>query len=141
MMHRQTGFTLMELLVVLWVLALCSVMVAMQLPSSLSASMDQEVDRVAAALEAAKALARSRHTPLQWVTDRKGFSFSLLNDASAALVRMDWLVEGTQCDPAVLVLSAEPVQSPMRLTLRHPLANGQTWGLGSDGAHGFQALN
>ena len=66
MRTQQAGFTLVELLVVLVLLALGSSLVVANMHSSLPSSMDMEAQRLQAFLENARAQARSRHTALQW---------------------------------------------------------------------------
>ena len=137
MNSHTTGFTLVELMVVLLVLALGSSIVLVNMRSSLHSSLDTEAQRVQAVLENARAQARTRHTLLTWQSDATGFTVSTANDASVVLERMPWLASGTFSEPDSLSISAEPVQPPMRLTLRHADLPRATWVLETNGVGSF----
>ena len=137
--RRSQGFTLIELLVVLALVAIGSSLVVLSLRDAPHQQLQQEADRLIAVLEGAKAQARSNSTPLRWQADEQGFSISPL--LGGAEQRMAWLHRGTRAEPAVWVISAEPVQTPMQVELRQASAvNGQhtTLTLRSDGASAFK---
>lgn len=62
----RRGFTLLELLVVVAIIALASAVVAMALPDPSATRLEREATRLAAILEAARVQARSIGIPVQW---------------------------------------------------------------------------
>jgi len=136
---RNQGFTLLELLVVLALVAIGSSLVVLSMRDAPEHQLSQEADRLIAVLEAAKAQARSTSTPLRWQANEQGFSISpLVGGESQA---MDWLHLGTRAEPSVWVISAEPVQAPVQLQLRQASrtsGQSQTLTLGSDGVSAFK---
>ena len=64
--HRSSGFTLLELLVVVAIVALASAVVTMALPDPASTRLEREASRLAAILEAARVQARASGTLAGW---------------------------------------------------------------------------
>ena len=62
----QRGFTLLELLVVVAIVALASAVVTMALPDPASTRLEREASRLAAILEAARVQARASGTLAGW---------------------------------------------------------------------------
>ena len=137
MRTQQAGFTLVELLVVLVLLALGSSLVVANMHSSLPSSMDMEAQRLQAFLENARAQARSRHTALKWSSDARGFTLTPIDNPQVVLQRMEWIASGTFSEPHSLWISPEPLQTPARLTLRHADIPAASWVLESHGADAF----
>ncbi len=136
---RNQGFTLLELLVVLALVAIGSSLVVLSMRDAAQHQLPQEADRLIAVLEAAKAQARSTSTPLRWQANEQGFSISPLVGGEPQA--MDWLHLGTRAEPSVWVISAEPVQAPVQLQLRQASRTSgqfQTLTLGSDGVSAFK---
>jgi general secretion pathway protein H len=131
-----SGFTLIELLVVLVLLALASTLVVVNMRSPLLTSLDNEAQRLQQVLENARAQARSRQVSLLWRSDDQGFVISPI-DSSVEFMRMPWMLQGTLSDPDRLLISAEPVQAPSQLTLRHAQVPNDRWVIETDGVHGF----
>jgi len=133
------GFTLIELLVVLALLAIGSSLVVLGLRDASTQPLQQEADRLIAVLEGAKAQARVSSTPLRWQADEQGFAISPLTGGEAQ--RLAWLHLGTRAEPAVWVISAEPLQAPMQLQLRQAATGNRpaaSLTLRSDGASAFK---
>ena len=80
---RGSGFTLVEMLVVVIVVALGAGLVALQLGHETSAGLRQESERLRSALEHAAQLAQWRREPLVWEGDAFGYRF-LRPDPKAA---------------------------------------------------------
>jgi len=145
---RASGFTLIELLVVLLLVALGSTLVALSLRDTPQHQLEREADRLIGLLETARAQARSRNTPLLWQADDQGYAIrpahtptvATLNDTAPERTGLNWLTPGTRAEPALLVISAEPVQAPWRLQLIHTGAVTSRVTLGSDGAEAVKVL-
>jgi type II secretion system protein H len=69
------GFTLLEVLVVVAIIAICSGLVMISIPPGEAALADQEARRLAALEEAATAEARASGQPIAWTAERTGYSF------------------------------------------------------------------
>lgn len=65
--RRPHGFTLLELLVVVAIIALASSVVTMALPDPAATRLEREAARLVAILEAARTQARSLGAPVLWV--------------------------------------------------------------------------
>jgi len=138
-MARQTaGFTLLELLVVLAIVAIASATVTLSLRDSAQTRLQSEAERLIAVLEATRADARASHTAALWHANEKGFDVYNLPTTGPALHNMAWLHQGTQATPTDVLISAEPVQARSTITLRHD--SGASLRIGTDGAAAFKVL-
>lgn len=139
-MARLKGFTLLELLVVLVVLALFSAGVGVALRDQADEAATREGLRLVALLEAARAESRATGRPIVWQAATAGFHFSTGGtDAPplpATLQERAWLHPDTQFSPNRLVLGPEPIIPPQVLTLR---VAGYPVRLASDGLQPFAA--
>jgi general secretion pathway protein H len=68
------GFTLLEVLVVVAIIAICSSLLIIAMPGE-GALADKEARRLAALVEAATAEARASGQPIAWTAERTGYSF------------------------------------------------------------------
>lgn len=131
------GFTLLELLVVVTIIAIASAGVSFSLRESAQTALEREAERLAALLEAGRALSRSSGQPLRWRDTAQGFSFEGLNAASLphAWLRPDTTVRW-EPDAAshTLTLGPEPLIEPQGLTL---VQDGRSLRLATDGLHPF----
>ena len=134
---RTAGFTLLELLVVLAIIAIASAAVTLSLRDSPSTRLQSEAARLIAVLETARADARASNTALHWHADAKGFQVQTLPAAGQARQTMVWLQVGTQATPSDVLISPEPVQASTRLTLT---LGGSRLTLGTEGAAAFKVL-
>ena len=104
------GFTLVELLVVLLVMALLTGLTALALPRSGQDSMQREAERLAALLDAARQQAAARGEPLAWAPGAAGYTFLQpspagwvpLNDAPLIARAWQWLDAGGAPSPDYL---------------------------------------
>jgi len=135
--HRQHGFTLLELMVVVAIVALATAGVTLSLWDASGQALDREAQRVAALLNAAHAQARASGVPVQWRTRPMGFelagqSHAWLNEGTFAVVESAQTANEPR--PAALTLGPEPMMAPQRLTLS--LAGRQV-ALATDGLRPF----
>jgi general secretion pathway protein H len=151
----QGGFTLLELLIVVAVIALASGLSILALRDPASQRLEQEAARLAALLDAARLESRTSGQAVSWqpiATPQADFRFEpplavmggpSTPGGSAASRSVDawptqWLHPGVQAEvigAPRLVLGPEPLLPPQRVHLR--LA-GQELVLASDGLGGFR---
>ena len=135
---RVKGFTLIELMVVLLVLALCSSLVVMSTRDTAQQTLEREADRLVNVLEAARAQARSNSTALLWQSDAQGYSVRVLTDPDLPTQVHQWYMPGTRSEPATWVISPEPVQAAVRLSLLLEGAPTERLSIATDGAASFK---
>ena len=85
-----SGFTLIELMVVLLVLALSSSLVVMSTRDTAQQTLAREADRLVNVLEAARAQARGNSTALLWQSDAQGYSVRALTDPESQTQVHQW---------------------------------------------------
>lgn len=153
----QGGFTLLELLIVVAVIALASGLSILALRDPASQRLEQEAARLAALLDAARLESRTSGQAVSWqpiATPQADFRFepplavmggpSTPGSNTARSVDAwptQWLHPGVQAEvigAPRLVLGPEPLLPPQRVRLR--LA-GQEVVLASDGLGGFRVEN
>lgn len=146
------GFTLLELLVVLAIVAVSAGVAALALRDGDSTRLEREAVRLAALLEMARAEARVSGTPVRWVPgapegsgpglrERSGSErpqgFRFVGLGRIAPLPQHWLDERVVAvvpPPGFLVLGPEAILPPQRLQLR---LQEQTIEIASDGLGPF----
>jgi general secretion pathway protein H len=121
----QRGFTLLELMVVVAIVALATALVTLALPDNNSRALTRDADRLAALLEAARAQSRAAGVPVTWHPTASGFAFDGLpasNDSGGAPWPDHWVDPNTQAalltpGSAPLVLGPDPVIGPQAVLL------------------------
>lgn len=91
----KKGFTLLELLVVMAIVALASAGVALTLRDSTGATLERDAQRLAAVLESGRAQSRMQGTPVLWRATPGGFVIEGLNPP---LPPQPWLSADTSVD-------------------------------------------
>ena len=94
---RQSGFTLLELLVVVAIMALATAGVSLALRDDPQSLLEREGVRLASLLEAARAQSRLGATPVRWRPTAQGFAFDGLPPNA---LPHQWLNASTQASPA-----------------------------------------
>ncbi|WP_269631790.1 GspH/FimT family pseudopilin [Pelomonas sp. BJYL3] len=121
---RQRGFTMIEILVVMLIVAIASVSVTLALRDSSQTQVEREAERLAALLESARAEARVAGLPVRWrpVEDASGSGFRFEGLPERIQLPRQWLgedmhaeIEGAQS----LLLGPEPLIPAQALRLRH----------------------
>jgi general secretion pathway protein H len=120
---RNAGFTLIELMVVVALIAIASAAVSLSLRDPSASKLDQEGARLVALLEAARAEARASGLPASWdphpaQEGAQGFRFIGLPPSSD--FPSNWLTPGVTADVAgarAVVLGPEPLIGAQRIVL------------------------
>ena len=101
------GFTLLELLVVITIIAAASAGVALALRDGTQTALERDAQRLAVLLESARAQSRATGVAVRWQPLASGFGFAGL---SAATLPTQWLSESTRAvGTASLQLGPEPM--------------------------------
>jgi general secretion pathway protein H len=129
------GFTLLELLVVVAIMALATAGVSLALRDTAGAQLDREAMRLAALLESARAQSRARGVPVRWYPTETGFRFEGLPPET---LPEHWLAEGIQVQPAPpVVLGPEPIIGPQAVVLSSAVLSGNSLRVATDGLRPF----
>jgi general secretion pathway protein H len=138
---RSRGFTLLELLVVLVIVALVSVGVGFSMRDSSQVQLDREAERLAALLESARARSQVSGVPVRWRAQPGGFRFEGL---AATELPQQWLDADTravsQTSPAqaaTLLLGPEPVIGPQSVVLTSSSQSDRQVRIATDGVRPF----
>ena len=135
------GFTLLELLVVVAIMAIASAGVSFAMRDSSQTQLEREAQRLAALLESARAQSRSSGVPVRWRVTEQGFVFEGL---PADALPHNWMAPGivaqgvsdAAAGPASLQLGPEPIIGKQSVTLSAG-ASGRALSVATDGLRPF----
>lgn len=136
----QPGFTLIELMVVVALIAAASAAVSLALRDSTQDRLDREAVRLASLLEAARAEARAAALPVVWqpTPQTQGQAFRFVGLAASHRLPTHWLDDEIQAQVdggrGVLVLGPEPLIGAQRVILA---LQGRQLAVATDGLQPF----
>ena len=134
--RQARGFTLLELLVVVAIIALASAGVVFAMRDDRATQLEREAQRLAALLDAARAQSRVNGVPVRWSPTAQGFAFEGLPGQT---LPTRWLNPQTVATlPAPLVLGPEPIIGAQAVVLRSADRPGQALLVRTDGLGPFQ---
>lgn len=150
-LRHSAGFTLLELLVVVAIVAMASAGVGFAMRDTSQVQLERDAERLAALLESARARSRVSGVPVRWRASATGFRFDGLapSELPTSDLPEQWLdadtgvAEGTGVTgTTVLLLGPEPIIEPQAVVLVSRSQPGKSVRLASDGVRPFavQAL-
>ena len=126
---KERGFTLMELMVVVAIVAIASAGVMMAVPDASATALEREALRLSALLDSARAQSRASGLAITWKPTAGGFEFEgaakIKNSNTGEMEDVvkypkTWLNMETTVDASSrLALGPEPVIAQQELVLRH----------------------
>jgi general secretion pathway protein H len=138
--RRILGFTLLELLVVISIIAIGSAGVVFAMRDSAQTALEREGDRLVALLEAGRALSRTSGQVMRWRDTPEGFVFE---GANAGKLPSGWQSPQSAVrwdagpNPHILTLGPEPIIEAQAITL---INEGRSLRIATDGLRPFAVL-
>lgn len=131
----SSGFTLLELLVVVAIIAIGTAGVSLALRDSAQAHLEREAERLAALFESARAQSRASGVAVRWHTAPGGFAFEGL---PAGALPGHWLDAGTTVrgNPRI-ALGPEPIIGPQAVVVTGASPSDPAWRVSTDGLRPF----
>lgn len=139
---RAAGFTLVELLVVMAIIALAMAGVAFAMRDTSQAVLDREAERLAALFEAARAQSRASGVPVRWRLTEQGFVFDGTDENA---LPTQWMSAGIQVQGIsanglranVIQLGPEPIIAAQQVVLASDSVPGKSLLVATDGLRPF----
>ncbi len=146
--RHGAGFTLLELLVVMAIVALASAGVGFAMRDTAQVQLERDAQRLVAWLESARAQSQVSGAPVRWRATADGFRFEGLATLTLAETQANaaqpWLDADTMLAPIagssdtpVLLLGPEPIIEPQALVLMSRSQPGRQVRLATDGVRPF----
>jgi general secretion pathway protein H len=133
--RRVRGFTLLELLVVVAIIALATAGVSFALRDPQATQLEREAQRLAALLESARAQSRSSGATVRWHPTESGFTFE---GVPSDTLPQNWLGETTQVrGTGMLLLGPEPIIGKQEVVLVSTALPGRSLRVATDGLRPF----
>ena len=134
----QAGFTLLELLVVVAIIAIGSAGVSLALRDAGATQLEREAQRLTALLESARAQSRTSGLPVRWRTTETGFRFDGVPPDS---LPERWLADTTQVTgTAVLLLGPEPIIGRQQVVITKSDQPERSLRIATDGLRPFAVI-
>ena len=129
------GFTLLELLVVVAIIAIATAGVSFALRDSQATLLEREAQRLAALFESARAQSRSSGVPVRWYATHGGFHF---DGVPPNALPERWLSDTTQVrGTATLQLGPEPIIGRQEVVLGSSALPDRSLRIATDGLRPF----
>lgn len=140
--RRQRGFTLIELMVVMVLVAISIATVAFAIPDPSNTRLEREAARLIALLESARTQARAGAMTVLWVPQPKGpeADYQFLGLPPALMPSLKWMEPDVRAEVVgakSIVLGPEPVIGPQSVILR---VEGKQIIVGTDGLSAFDVI-
>jgi len=136
--HRSRGFTLLELLVVVAIIASASAAISLSLRDSADTALEREALRLGALLETARAQSRASGVPVRWRATATGF---VLEGLPGGKQQQVWLnAQTTASTDDTLWLGPEPILSPSTIALANASNPQRQLRLHTDGVRPFAVV-
>jgi general secretion pathway protein H len=134
-MNPAKGFTLLELMVVVAIIAVASAGVSLAMRDSAQTQLEREAVRLAALLESGRARSLATGVAVRWRSTAAGFEFDGVPNGSLA---QGWLsADVTAAAPTTLLLGPEPILFPQSVTLTSKSQSTRFLKVSSDGVRPF----
>jgi general secretion pathway protein H len=132
---RGRGFTLLEMLVVVAIIAIASAGVSFAIRDSGATQLEREANRLAALLEAGRARSRSTGAPVRWQATENGFRFDGVPKGD---LPDHWLADTTHVrDSGALLLGPEPIIGRQAVVIESSALPGRSLRIATDGLRPF----
>jgi general secretion pathway protein H len=135
--RRSSGFTLLELLVVLAIVALVSGGVGFAMRDSSQLQLERDAERLVALLESARARSQVSGVPVRWRPSDPGFRFEGLAANELPEQWLDGTTRVANGQTLTLLLGPEPIIEPQELVLISSSQPGKSVRLATDGVRPF----
>ena len=134
---RSTGFTLLEVLVVLAIVAIATAGATLALRDPAASALERDAQRLAVILDSARAQSRARGVGVVWQVAADGFVFA---GATPGSLPHTWLDSATQVGTrSAIALGPEPIIGPQEIVLSRADAPKWQWRVWTDGLQPFAA--
>ena len=136
------GFTLLELLVVVALIAVATAGVSLSLRDSAHSALQRDAERLAVLLETGRAQARANGLPVVWRTQDNtpnAVPSCVFEGLPPPGLPQNWLAPSTRVTPgSAITLGPEPLIEPQAVALSAPQSPGQTLWVVTDGLRPFK---